>query len=241
MKIAVCISGLVNGNYTRRNIEVFKQKFPSADFYYATWTDQKEYFKRAFPKDTCFYFDSPKIHYHPYEAKNFTSVYWEDTKNWLLKNRKWEWARHHTKQHIIHAYLLNSIDKDYDVIVRTRFDAFAWRSDEANFMQFVEDSFVNNRANCFAVTQKPKFKELYESDYNEKPRMKEWCLDQLIIHPRKLFDTDAVLKLFKEELLRPAEFGWYQTLSEPYGSNHRNWHGWVNHEKNIEKRFLNEE
>ena len=240
MKIAVCISGLVNGAFTKRNVEVLKEKFVSADFYFATWEDQKTSFNSIFSNEKCFYFKPPEIHYHPYDAENFDSVHWRETKEWIKRCNKKEWTKHHTKQHIIHAWLLDSIELEYDVIIRTRFDAFAWKSSIADFTRFVEDSFINKRSNCFAVTQKPKFKELYESDYGNNPKMKEWCLDQLIIHPRSAFDTKRVLELYDKKLLRAAEYGWYQILSEPSGGSHRNWHGWVNHEKNIEKRFLNE-
>jgi len=240
MRVAVCISGLVNGDLLKRNNEVLKQKFPYADFYYGTWTDQKDAFKKYFPNEDCFYFDPPKMDYHPYYIDGFDSKDWRETKDWIVRNKKMEWSKHHTKQHIIHAWMLDRIEQEYDVIVRTRFDAFAWRADIANFTPFVEDSFKNQRANCFAVTRKPKFQELYESDYDVNPKMRTWCLDQLIIHPRSLFNTKEVLRLHKNKLLRAAEYGWHQVISEPYGNNHRNWHGWVNHEKNIEQRFLDE-
>jgi len=240
MKVAVCISGLVNGNFLKRNNEVLKQKFPGADFYYATWSDQKTEFKKHFPNDDCFYFDPPIMDYHPYYIDDFDTDHWRETKKWIVKNNKTEWSRHHTKQHIIHAWTLDRLEKEYDVIVRTRFDAFAWRNETANFMQFVEDSFVNQRANCFAVTKKPRFQELYESDYVANPKMRVWCLDQLVIHPRSMFNTKEVLRLHRNKSLRAAEYGWHQVISEPFGNNHRNLHGWVNHEKNIEKRFLDE-
>lgn len=240
MRVAVCVSGLVNGNLLKRNNEVLKSKFPYADFYYATWSDQKNAFEGVFSNQKCFYFDPPNVHYHPYEAKDFDSVHWRETKNWIVKNKKMDWSKHHTKQHIIHALLLKQIEKEYDVIVRTRFDAFAWKDPLADFTPFVEDSLINQRANCFAVTRKSMFKDLYESDYETHPKMRVWCLDQLIIHPRSLFDPDTVLKLYEDKLLRAAEYGWHQIISEPFGNNHRNWHGWVNHEKNVEKRFLDE-
>lgn len=240
MKVAVCISGLVNGNFLKRNNEVLKQKFPNADFYYATWLDQRGMFKKHFPNDDCFYFEPPTMDYHPYYIDDFDTNHWRETKKWIVKNNKTDWARHHTKQLIIHAWMLDRIEKEYDVIVRTRFDAFAWRNETANFMQFVEDSFVNQRANCFAVTKKPRFQELYESDYVANPKMRVWCLDQLVIHPRSMFNTKEVLRLHRNKSLRAAEYGWHQVISEPFGNNHRNWHGWVNHEKNIEKRFLDE-
>ena len=241
MKLAVCVSGLVNGNYVKRNIEVLRQKFSGADFYFGTWNDQKDNFNSIFPELNCFYFKPPEIHYHPYDDEEFNSVYWTETKNWAKRNnQRKEWTKNHTKQHIIHAWMLDSIENEYDVIVRTRFDAFVWKSPTADFTSFIEDSFKNKRSNCFAVTQKKKFKELYESDYVNNPKMKEWCLDQLIIHPRSAFNTKKILELHNKKLLRAAEFGWYQVLCEPSKELHRNWHGWVNHDKNVEKVFLDE-
>lgn len=239
MKVAVCVSGLLTGNYIHRNNSVQKQKFPYADFYYATWTREENKFKKYFPDDQCFFFEEPKMHYHPYYAENFSSEYFIETRNWILKTNKLEWSSHHTKQILIHSWLLDKISDDYDVIIRTRFDGFILKDEKANFLPFVQDSFEHNRANCFAVTQKPKFKMLYESDYIKTPKMKYWLLDQLIIHPKHLLDTKLVSDLHETKQLRAAEYGWHQVLSEPYGNNHRNWHGWVNHDKNIDPVFLN--
>jgi hypothetical protein len=240
MKVAVCVSGLLSGDYVIRNNVVQKEKFSNADFYYATWIKEKNKFQKNFPNDNCFFFEEPEMHYHPYFPENFTSEYFKETKDWILKTNKTAWSSHHTKQILIHALLLNNIKNDYDIIVRTRFDAFIWRDPTANFESFLEDSFRNNRVNAFAVTRKPMFKTLYESDYVSNPKMKYWLLDQLIIHPTSMFDIDNVFRLHQSKQLRAAEYGWHQVLSEPYGNNHRNWHGWVNHDKNIEDKFLRE-
>ena len=84
------------------------------------------------------------------------------------------------------------------------------------------------------------FKTLYESNYKKDVKMKKWLLDQLIIHPRKMINYDYIMKLHKDKKLRAAEYGWHQVLSEPYKDNHRNWHGWVNHDKNVEDTFIKE-
>lgn len=240
MKVAVCVSGLLSGDFIKRNNLVQKEKFANADFYYATWKRDESKFFKYFPSEECFFFDEPEMHYHPYFPEGWSSEHFLETRNWVTRTNRIEWSSHHTKQILIHAWLLNNIQKEYDIIVRTRFDAFIWRDKEANFIPFIEDSFDNNRANCFAVTQKPKFKDIYESDYIRTPKMRYWLLDQLIIHPRSIFDVDQVNMLHETKQLRAAEYGWHQVLSEPYGNNHRNWHGWVNHDKNIEERFLRE-
>ena len=234
MKVAVCVSGLVQSDYIKRNNEVLKAKFPMADFYYATWNDQRENFEKNFPDDKCFYYEQPYMHYHPYmDIKDFTSPYFEETKGWIRRTNRIPWSLHHTKQIIIHSWLLNEISEEYDVIVRARFDGFIWRDPEANFLPFLKDTYENQRANCFAVTQGPKFKQLYESDYINTPKMRYWILDQLIIHPRSFVQKEKVDQLHKEGRLRAAEYGWAQFMTK-----HRNWHGWVNHDKNIESQFL---
>jgi hypothetical protein len=241
MRVAVCVSGLMSGNYILRNNLVQKEKFPDADFYYATWFKEKKKFEKLFPNDECFFFEEPVMHYHPYYPENFNSEFFQATLKWVIKNNKMEWTSHHTKQILIHAWLLDKIQKEYDVIVRTRFDAFIWKDSKANFKPFLEDSFKNKRTNGFAVTRRPKFKDLYESDYIGEPKMKYLILDQLIIHPRELFNTQEVNNLHITKQLLPAEHGWHQTLSASYENNHRNWHGWVNHDKNIEEQFLREQ
>lgn len=243
MKVAMCVSGVPESKYNliKRNNAVQKLKFPNADFYYATWKGREKLFYENFPDYELHTFDEPVMHYHPYmDIKDFTSPYFEETKSWVMRTNRIEWTSHHTKQILIHAMLLNEIKDDYDVIIRGRFDNFIWNDKAADFTPFVEDTYKNNRANCFAVTNGPKFKEQYESDYERNPKMREWFLDQLIIHPRNMINLSDILQLHKEKKLRAAEYGWHQVLSESYGNNHRNWHGWVNHDKNVDYQFIKE-
>lgn len=243
MRVAVCVSGVPESvhNLQTRNNKILKQKFPYADFYYATWKGREDTFYKNFPNEECNTFSEPVMHYHPYsDISDFTSSHWEETKGWIFKTGKIDWSRHHTKQILIHAMLLNKISENYDIIIRTRFDAFVWKDPSADFTKFVVDSHENQRANCFAVTNKSMFKQLYESDYEKNPKMRKWILDQLIIHPRSFINYDSIMQLHHDKKLRAAEYGWHQIISEPYGDNHRNWHGWVNHDKNVAIEFINE-
>jgi hypothetical protein len=243
MKVAVCVSGVPESRYNLqvRNNRVLKEKFPDADFYYATWKGREEQFYKHFPDDKCETFQEPVMLYHPYmDIKDFSSKDWEETKAWVIRANKIEWTKHHTKQILIHSMLVNTLKEKYDIIVRTRFDAFIWNNNRVDFTPYLVDSYENNRANCFAVTIKPQFKKLYESNYVNNPKMRKWILDQLIIHPRSFFNHDDVTKLHTEKRLRAAEYGWHQIISEPFGNNHRNWHGWVNHDKNVMVEFIKE-
>jgi hypothetical protein len=244
MKIAVCISGAIRSNQGDagliRNYKRMKEKFPSADFYFATWNSFSSDFNRLFNSEKCFYFEEPKMHYHPYldmKKENYASEYYKETLDWIVKEgkAKIEWSSHHTKQILIHAWLLDKITKEYDVIVRTRFDAFIFKN--ADFFPYLKDTVDYNRANAFATTRKEKFNELYDSDVNNE-KMKYWMLDQLIIHTPNAINKETVDELHKNKKLNAAEHGWYQVLSKPQGSNHKNRHGWVNHDKNILDKFL---
>ena len=48
-------------------------------------------------------------------------------------------------------------------------------------------------------------------------------------------------RLNEEKRLHPAELGWAQVLSYPYGLNHRSFLGWVQHDKKILDVFLKEQ
>ena len=94
MKIAVCISGILKSafNLQKRNVSVLKEKFPNADFYYATWQGiEEEKFYNIFPEEKCFAFPEPDIHYNPYvDIQDFSSQAWEKTVNWSRrKNVVW--------------------------------------------------------------------------------------------------------------------------------------------------------
>lgn len=244
MKIAVCVSGTVTcarSNGIKRYNNILRSKFPNADFYFATWKSNEGRFYRELPNMKCLALDEPIMHYHPYLDMNpqyYASSYFNETLNWIKAGGKEraEWSSHHTKQILIHSALVNSLPEEYDIIVRTRYDAFIY--DNANFEPYITDSYENKRANCFAVTRKEKFADMYQSDVISNPKMKHWLLDQLIIHPRELINTSEVVSLHKDKKLNPAEHGWYQILSKPYGSNHINNHGWVNHDKNVLTEFL---
>jgi hypothetical protein len=248
MRVAVCVSGAFKtgnpkGSLTKNN-DVLKAKFPNADFYYATWDSYKPEFEKVFPNEKCEYFPEPHIHYHPYmdiETSDYISNHYNDTVAWVKKGgaERLQWTSHHTKQILIHALLIDKIKKDYDIIVRMRFDGYI--SKTAEFTPYLEDTFTNHRANCFGATRKERFAQLVECDKANNSLHNNWILDQLIIHNADAIDVDNVMRLHEEKKLHSAEYGWYQVISMPYNSNHRNFSGWVNHDKNVLDKFLFEE
>jgi len=232
MKIAVCISGILKSafNLQKRNVSVLKEKFPGADFYYGTWQGiEEEKFYNIFPEEKCFVFSEPDIHYNPYtDIQDFSSQAWKKTVNWS-RGKNDVWIRNSVKQILIHAMLLNQINKTYDVIIRTRFDAFLLNNPTVSFDSFVMETYKSKVTNGFAARDMNKFLELNELkniDWEHR------ILDQLIIHPGESINYDSVMNLYHEKQLRAAEFGWGQVISEPE-YNHKNWLGWINADRSV--------
>lgn len=245
MKVAICISGTVKSNHPKTSLQINYNKarniFKGADFYYATWESYKEEFEKQFPNDKCFYFKEPTINYHPYldiKQEYYISKHFADRMPWAnsLPINKIQWTSHHTKQILIHAWLMDKLTEQYDIIVRTRFDAFFHK--DANFSKYLKDTHENGTVHGFAVTRQSMFNTFYDSPMEPGTKHEHYLLDQLIIHKADKFDTKQTLKLHDEKRLHPAEFGWYQVLSMPYGGIHKNHHGLVNHDKNVLTQFI---
>lgn len=241
MRIAVLISGAYKadgrtyegGNREEdkvRSLEKcrmsLKKAFPMADFYYHTWHDGNIY---EFPWKIEF---EPRISYHPLlDTEGF------DTPKYIKTRKKAEndidfreRTKNQTKQILAHASLLNSIEKDYDIIVRARHDTYVYGM--GNFDHLIYKSQRENIAIGLA-TLKEHSREFYRLHDVGKDYKECFLFDQLIIHPRKLFDVEKVYKLHHEKRLLPAEFGWYQVMNE-----HECYSGWANPDKHVPIEFI---
>lgn len=249
-KLAVCVSGLctsARGDIgIQENNKILKNKFKDADFFYATYLNMKETFFKNFPVNSqVFFFEEPVPHYHPYldiNIKDHISSKYSEIISFMKKDKSGQrliWSKHHVKQILIHSWLLKEIDaiNNYDLIVRTRFDGFI--SKNAQFADYLIDSYKNQRCNAFAATKQNKFNELNEFSTRVGSPHEHWMLDQLIIHPGTFLNPDLVNQLYSNKLLHAAESGWYQVLSQPNGiEKHRNHDGWINHDKKILPEFF---
>lgn len=232
MKVAICISGLCRGQ-VQRNIEIIKQHFPY-DIFYATWTDQAEAFKQHLGDQPVHLFDQPKMNYHPIRDIPFpVPVKLKDQqqgiKSGQLGQQFYDKTLHHTKQILIHSYLLRQIPDEYDMIIRTRYDAYL--SPQVDFSKWLKKSYEENIAIGFGTRASRhrnihSFKtvpKIYPSDPPRQDQSQDWgwyIMDPLIMHPRNLFDVDYAQHLHDTHKLQAAEFGWYQVLSEPYSDSH---------------------
>ena len=244
MRVAVCVSGQCVSNNRNtsilRNNNRLKEHLGRFDFFYATWSSFEKVFSQNFPSQHCFVFEEPVINYHPYDIPE---RYWEsnrfgNTKEFISAggDKVWEWSRNHTKQLLIHAWLCRQLIREYDVIVRTRFDVWVYKY--AELMPFIIDTFENNRINALTATKRNAFEKLNSFDTSIGGAHHQWLVDQLIIHPVGFINPDYVDYLNESGRLHPAEMGWYQILSKQNNSIHKSYDGWVNHDKNILTRHF---
>ena len=231
MKIALCVSGIAGEN-AKKNVERLQQQFPTADLYTATWRGYED----NYPVD--FVFDEPEIRYHcvldviPYpDVESERRINASGKNAYFAPDHGKHWNKitpHWTKQILIHNYLLTKLP-DYDIIIRSRFDAVI--SDKIDWEHWVNTSFEDECAIGFNTRVWGYHTKVHELR-DRYPKEQFNLHDALIIHPRSIWDCEHIEQLHNDKKLQAAEAGWYQVLSEhPYNYFHYMYHGGVFIEK----------
>ena len=240
MKIAVLVSGAFHSKYKGCEIlpeynKTFREKFPDAEFFYATW-DKFEYEVRAhMPDIECLYFKEPVMHYHPYldidKKDAISNLYTKSVMRYKKAPKdKIEWTKHHTKQILIHSRLMETLPKEYDIIVRLRWDTYMYHA--ADFSTHIQDAYNNRVVYGYCTDLNLGFgieKNMEESRNPEK--YKVLLNDAMIIHPYDALSTANVEKLHEAKKLHPAEHGWYQVLCKIPNLQHKNISGLISNNK----------
>lgn len=244
MKVAVCISGLPRSGRLDRditlNFDSVRKKFIGADFFFGTWESHHSKTQQLFPDFAVQSLVEPNINYHPYIDAPSDLVVTEKLRKMIHQSQINSTLRdiylHQTKQIIAHAMMVESLPTHYDIIIRARYDTFV--STEADFTPYINDCFSTKRAIGFAWV--PTICNF--NDAKPVPKDSQYCnrflFDQLIINRKDMIEPLYIFELSKNKRLLPAEFGWWQVLSEPYGNNHLCMSGWANPDKSIDGRFL---
>jgi hypothetical protein len=225
MKVAVLYSGIPRGDFTR-NLFSVKRHFPGADYFYSTWHDQVQVMP---PRIEYKSYSEPKMHYHCVSDvdESLLTMKLKSIKSVLKTNSVlYERTKHHTKQILGHAYQLDDLDESYDMIVRIRYDCYL--SPKVDIQSYLIKSYEENIAIGFGTrtTRHPNLHELKEiarvhpKTFTDIQDWSGYLMDPMILHPRKLFDTNLVYKYHEECKLLPAENGWYQILGEPHNDSH---------------------
>lgn len=234
MKIALCLSGRWNEHCAQKWIDRTQRIIPHDRMFTGLWNGQN-----TVNTTVDYYFDEPENEYHPiidvppypdntgilrYRAypeilKKVLSG--DESQDEKIVRQVYASANWH-KQILIHNEMMKTIPEEYDMVIRTRFDAVV--SEVIPWEEFIEESYEGEFPigfHCMHWSGKYGYNELNDLPTDEK----YWISDGLIMHPRELWDTDLVDSLYKDKQLRGAESGWYQVLSEPLGMFHKNYMG----------------
>ena len=224
MKTAILITGqyrphVLNANQLIGQMEaVFKTQI-----FFHTWNSGVgkvpiEYHNRLE------YCKEPVVDYHPISDIEWTGKHgkWDLYKQQRLLYNK---TQHQNKQILAYADLLSKIPDDFDVLIRMRWDILV--SKKVNFKPYLEKAYEEGPVGFMVRGNRghplDKLVDVPKDDI-----MDDWygyLPDSLIMHKREHFNTDLVKKLHKEKNLAPAEWGFYQVMSEPYGDIHTSMHG----------------
>jgi hypothetical protein len=215
MKIAICYSGLFRP--FDGFLENHKAALPDADYYFSTWTSERE--KTLGSKLKVIMFDPPEVDYNLYQG-SFAREYGADHQNKPSERKRLYTA---TMQHLGHYLITNSISKDYDIVIRMRYDTVMGNHD---WMSLVNRSYTNNIA--IGIGNANGGDDANGSMAKNVPTLhgnsSKFMLDFMNIHKRNNI-ADAVA-MNNNRTLWPTNAGWYQLLSMKYGG-HENYRGGI--------------
>lgn len=240
MKVAVCYSGQIRGQYDR-NVSSFKAVLPSADYFFSTWENQKE--KDVVGLINRFYIE-PKAHYNPAASHNKKyvkllrmwrnneidhqkmPVRWkqmsdeqvEDEIKCVIEGRGKSF--HHMKQHLAHAMMMRDfiIGNGYDVVIRTRYDCVVFPELKFFIEEFCKQVYRHGNPMGFHDNNRTRTLDHAISPRRKLENNRGLDLnDFIVIHRADLFDPGRTFYLYDRKMLQPAEGGWYQTCCQPYG------------------------
>lgn len=221
MKTALCITGMyrpwVKTDITYLVKEMIGVLKPT-DVFYHTWDSCKDItpFKSI-------YCAEPVLDYHPVADVTVECLhdkFIQYKANKLMHNKTAE----RSKQLLGYADLMDRIPDDYDLIMRARWETIVSRTFDYNKYKKMA---IDKGPVGFMI--RPNRRQSVDADLEvSKDRSDDWFQflpDALIFHRKEQFDTTLVRELHKQKNLLPAEWGWHQILSKPYGDIHTSVHG----------------
>ena len=237
MKTAILVTGQYRKQvYDHHTLIPRMLKIFDCDIFFHTWDNHVNLVPFKW-KDRLFSSPEPEMNYHPIDDNplNMKHKKWETYRSKKLLQDK---TRHANKQLLAYSNLINRIPEEYDMCIRVRWDVFV--SDKVDFRPYLEMSynegavgFMVRPARGQSVDQlleltKDPAKSLRNGEDKDNFWDDDWygyVPDCMIFHRRDHFNTDLVKELHAKKSLAPAEWGWYQILSEPFGDIHTSVHG----------------
>jgi hypothetical protein len=220
MKIALCINGVYRPWVTPKPpnlLLAMKDVLKPTDVFFHTWSEHRD----SNPYNT-FHCPEPVLDYHPVDDINLCDH------DKFLSYRKNKTAHEKTanrsKQLLGYADLLSKIPDDYDLIVRARWETIVSASfDYSKYMQ----KAINEGPVGFMIRPN-RGQSIHQDVQVSKNKSDDWYQflpDALIFHKKQHYDINYVYELHEKKMLLPAEWGWYQIMSKPFGDIHTSVHG----------------
>jgi len=169
----------------------------------------------------------PKLDYHPIDDNTLSMKHgkWEAYKTKKLLHNK---TANASKQLLAYADLIDKIPDEFDMCIKVRWDIHV--SNKVDFTPYLKKAYNDGAVgfmtrggrkhavdNLVPLTEKA-MEDKFDDWYGYLP-------DTMIFHKREQFNSKLVKELHANKALAPAEWGWYQILSEPFGDIHTSIHG----------------
>lgn len=229
MKIGIFISSQVRDiMYLKQNIALLEGGFDNAELVFGVYDYEYDNYKQLF-KDykNVQVIKEPVIHYEPYIDNPDWSDNYQYAKKLVNPNPR---HKHQTKQILCHNELMKTYGKNYDIIVRSRYDCticplidftkYAEIMYEADApMSICTRSDYTPAKSIFNIYKEASWYNPYmhheAGDVVNVVKKAPMMLDSgILIHRSDHWDCDYIDRLHKEKKLLAAEFGWYQALIE---------------------------
>lgn len=240
MKLAICVTGqyrptVRNPSDPKFNLDRFQQIFYDADVYYHTYDKNVDSLPNWINRNQVYSWPEPENHYHPVNDTPFLCPH-QKFHDYRKRNILTHKTAHAHKQILSYANLIEQMTlpqyHSYDILIRIRWDTainmtrqdiekyfeYAMNEGPVGFMTRANRGPKYENGNTVIL---PKDSTTIDDDW--------YCYlpDTMILHSPKHFDPKYVQELFSKRQLWPAEWGWWQTMSEPYNNNHLSVHGGV--------------
>lgn len=221
MRVALCINGVYRPWVTPKPpklIQAMQDILKPTDTFFHTWAEHKA----GNPYNTL---DCPEpiLDYHPVDDVTVECDHGKFA-SYKANKTSYDKTANRSKQLLGYADLLSKIPDNYDLIIRARWETIV--SDSFNYDKYIEIA-MNQGPVGFMI--RPNRKQSIHNDLIvSKDRSDDWYKflpDALIFHRLEHYNIDYVHQLHSEKNLLPAEWGWYQIMSEPFGDIHTSVHG----------------
>jgi len=217
MKVVFLISGEVRPDdlKCKYNLEYIKSKLPDyVDVKCVTWDRGKKYdfIDKYYEEPVAHYWpknswDSVKLKVNRLRELKASGAEWPPVDNMDFEivtqrfkkstSNRYAW-KHRNFQCLIHAYAVRDFAKDYDIVVRARYDNFY---DEYDHIEKAIEVIKEDKTKVVEIASVYAFvnEGFISNDFE-------------IIHHKDAFDYEYVIDLFKSKQLLGAESGWSQAF-----------------------------